>query len=147
MFALSRVGESKREPADFRYFSTGHHFYCKPRFSMPFEEGMNSYVLTTRRNLAAARDRQFRACMRERKPFVTVEMRRQYAWVELDLFPTPHQLDEQTQDRITNILYQESGPNATIRIGSLLCSSNKVRIDRAIDLANQLYKIGIGICA
>jgi len=104
---------------------------------------MHNYIIANRGNLTSTRNRQFRACMKAQKPFVTVINARRYASVELDLFTTTGKFNDRTQARIDDLLHQVSEPGAIVRIGMLSCSTSKVRIDIAEKLAGLLYSIGL----
>ena len=106
---------------------------------------MNNYIIANRRNLTASRNSQFAACMGERRPFVTVVNARRYASVELDLFPIRGCFDDPTQSRIEALLDQMSEPGAIVRIGTMSCSTSKVRVDVAEELAEKLYRLGRGV--
>jgi hypothetical protein len=73
--------------------------------------------------------------MKAQKPFVTVVNARHYASVELDLFTTSGRFDDPSQSRVETLLNQASEPGAIVRVGTLSCSTSKVRIDAAEELA------------
>lgn len=102
---------------------------------------MQTYVVASQRNLQVVRNRQFAACMKEGRPFITVGTKRRFSSVELDMFTTSCNLDEATQYQMTALLQARSEPDAWITGSSLICRTSKIKADIAEAVARELYAL------
>lgn len=102
---------------------------------------MQTYVVASQRNLQVARNGQFAECMKEGRPFITVGNKRRFSSVELDMFTTNCNLDEETQDEIATLLRMRSEHDARIVGSGLVFRTTKVRAEIAESLAGELHAI------
>lgn len=102
---------------------------------------MNTYIVATRRNLQTARNQQYAACLRASRPFITVAKKRRFASIELDMYTTSCNLDDDAQSEIETFLASRSEPDANVGCGSLIGRTSKIRVEIAEKVAGELYSI------
>ena len=89
----------------------------------------------------AKTNEHFYRCRRENRPHVVIRPKRKFASVEIDMFTTNRNLDQQTADAICKVLIEHSEPTAQVWRSLISCRVERVRKEVAEAVASRVYEI------
>lgn len=102
---------------------------------------MNSIFVTENSKSCRKKNAQFYYCKRENLPFVVIRPGRKYASVEIDMFTTDRNLDEEAEADICKALFEYSELPGEIWHSRISCRAVKVLKTKADALAMRIYQI------
>ena len=95
--------------------------------------------VTERSKTYEKKNAQFRECQKHNRPLVTISPRRQFALVELDMFTTDKNLDDDTM-RDLQAVFAEYAPRDNIKVSAIQCVADRIPRASAEAVATKLFE-------
>jgi hypothetical protein len=102
---------------------------------------MTDIFVTAKPRDSQKKNEQYYKCKRANLPLVVIVPSGRFASVEIDMFSTDRNFDDETVDKICAVFRDYMDRTATIWHGATRCSVERVPIEEAQNVARKIYNI------
>jgi hypothetical protein len=103
---------------------------------------MHNLFVTERSKTHRKENAQFSDCQRENLPLVTITPGRNYALVEIDMFPTEKNFDDPTMREIAAVFAEHTAPKH-IKVSAIQCFADRIPRASAESVATRLFQTAV----